>query len=525
MAQLRKVILVVLAIFAFLCASDQNSCASRAQEKQKGISYAAWWPGLYSLPESDISLAHLAETGANWISLIVTCYQDTISSTNIYPSDGTPTDEDLVHVLDRAHALGLKVMLKPHLDLWNDPAHWRGQIGPAFGTEAEWQEWFASYLAFIKHYAKLAAAHGADQFCLGTELQGTSHREADWRNIAAGVRSLYAGPLVYAANHSSEETSLAWWDALDFIGVDTYYPLANKNNPTLAELKAAWQPHVSTLAGLVSRWQKPLLVTEIGYRSLDGAASHPWDWQIAGAVDLKEQADCYQAAFESLYNQPWLAGIFWWSWGPDPLEGGPYDTGYTPHDKPAEDVLRSWFGGARRRFIRREPESQPARAMAIFTDRLEPGWEDWSWDAWCQLGATEYARRGNASIRARLAPWGGLSFRHEPFHSGPYYRLEFFIRGASESLPDLWVYFQDEADRVLLRAAINDRRYIQEELVGEESWQFVSIPLFNLGAARKFLSRLSFQDRSGQGTADFWIDELAIMGAKRSPARSRSGKK
>jgi hypothetical protein len=295
--------------------------------EQRGISYACWGRGLYSLPDSDLSLAHLSETGANWISLIVTCYQDNLESTRIFAAESTPTDEDLIHALGQAHALGLKVMLKPHLDLANDPSHWRGQIGQAYATEAEWSAWFASYRDFIEHYADLAATHGADQFCAGCELMGTSRRESDWRAVLAGVRSRYEGPLIYAANHSGEEVELTWWDALDIIGVDAYYPLSSKTDPTLDELKDAWRPLVASLGSLAARWQKPLILTEVGYRSIDGTSMHPWDWQVEGKVDLQEQADCYRAALESLHGQPWFTGIYWWSWSPDHLRAARTMTG------------------------------------------------------------------------------------------------------------------------------------------------------------------------------------------------------
>ncbi len=521
---MKKLFLASFTFLTFFSLLVSETSASPAQEKQKGISFAAWWPGLYSLPEADASLAHLVETGASWISLIVTFYQDNVSSTRIYATEATPTDEDLIHVFHRARALGLKVMLKPHLDLWNDPAHWRGQIGQTFTRETEWQDWFVSYRAFIEHFARLAADHGADQFCVGTELSGTTHRAADWRKIVAAVRTIYSGPLVYAANHSGEETNLSWWDAVDYIGVDTYYSLSAKNNPTLAELKAAWKPHVATLAGLATKWQKPILITEIGYRSLDGAASRPWDWQAQGPVDLKEQADCYQAACESLYHQPWLAGLFWWSWSPDPFEGGPFDNGYSPHDKPAEDILRTWFGGARRRAFQREPESSEARTLNIFREELEPGWEDCSWDAVRFIGATDGAFNGQASIRVNLDPWGGLSFCHPRFYSGPFYRLEFCLRSATGKIPDLWVYFHDDNGNILLRAPLADKRYSSAEIIGGESWWMVSIPLFNMGAARKWLTRLTLQERRGKGTEVFWIDDLRLAGALRKPVSLRPKK-
>jgi hypothetical protein len=509
---------------AFFCSGVQKAELVAGFEKQKGISYACWWPGLYSLPESDASLAHLMETGANWISLIVTCYQDNIGSTRISANESTPTDADLISVLEKAHALGLKVLLKPHLDLWDDPSHWRGQIGLSFKTETEWAEWFASYRSFIEHYADLATSHGADQFCVGCELESTTHREGDWRRVVAGVRSRYSGPLLYAGNHSGEEARIAWWDAVDVIGVDAYYSLANKNNPSLAELKAAWTPKVAALASLAAKWQKLIILTEIGYRSLDGAASHPWDWQISGKVDLQEQADCYLAVFESLYNEPWLSGIFWWSWGPDPFEGGPEDSGYTPHDKPAEDVLRAWYGGQPRRSRRAELEPDPSRSMEIVSDGLDEGWQDWSWGAEHDLSAFDQVHNGKYSLRAKLGPSGALSFWHEVFFSYPYFYLEFSIRASTQDETQLWVYFHDRTGAPLLRVPIDDSRFVQGGALATDKWMRVLVPLTAMNAFRIPLCRLTLQDRSGFGTETFWIDDLRLIGARLQKKEPKPGK-
>jgi len=314
-------------------------------EFQKGIDYAAWWQGQYSTPSADQSLINLKATGARWLGLVVTGYQETITSTVItYTLPRTPTDSDLVHVITQTHSLGMKVMLKPHLDLNNDPAHWRGQIGNTFTSEAEWQTWFASYRAFINHYAALAQANGVEEFVVGTELVGTSGREADWRRVISETRGIFVGPITYASNHSGEETSIQWWDAVDYIGVDAYYPLTNKNDPTLGELKAAWASPRLTLENLSRQYNRPIILTEIGYRSVDGANQRPWEWQSGGTIDLKEQADCYRAVLEIFWGKPWLRGIYWWYWSTDPNQGGPGDMDYTPHNKPAEAILRQYYG-------------------------------------------------------------------------------------------------------------------------------------------------------------------------------------
>ena len=313
-------------------------------EFQKGMDYASWWQGQYSTTSADQSLNNLKSTGTKWLGLVVTCYQETYTSTDITCAlPRTPTDSDLAHAITHAHTLGMKVMLKPHLDLNNDPSHWRGQIGTSFTNETQWQTWFTSYRAFINHYADLAQANRLEQFAVGTELVGTSGRESDWRNVIGDVRSRFSGPITYASNHSGEETSIHWWDAVDYIGVDAYYPLTNKNNPTLDELKAAWAIPALTLENLSKQYNRPIIFTEIGYRSVDGSNQQPWEWLSGGTLDLQEQADCYRAALETFWTKTWFKGIYWWYWSTDANQGGPTDTDYTPHNKPAEAILKEYY--------------------------------------------------------------------------------------------------------------------------------------------------------------------------------------
>jgi hypothetical protein len=488
----------------------------------KGMSYAGWRAGCYATPSSDLSLSHIAETGADWISLVVTTYQDDLASTTISPTEATPTDDELVRALDAAHALGLKVMLKPHLDLWRDPDHWRGEIGSAFGTEDQWRAWFASYRAQLEHYAGLAESRGADMFCVGTELEGTSGREADWRAVIAAVRARYHGPLIYAANHGGEETRLAWWDAVDLIGVDAYYALAEHPDPTLDKLAEAWSSPRERLAGLASRWGKSIVFTEIGYRSIPGTASHPWDWQVEGQADVEEQADAYRAAYEAFAGQSWFGGFFWWSWGTDPFEGGPCDTGYSPHDKPAEGLLRTWYGAARPWRPEIIPAADRSRAVTIYGDGLGPGWEDRSWGADIDLRSTERSAGGACSISVRFEPWGSLSFDRTAFLPDPGLRLvELAVFIPEGEPPALWISLYDQDGNELGRRPLEDCRYLAEGRLVPGTWNWVRIPLRHLGADGKFLTRVCFEDRSGSGSSRFWMDEIALTAARRPDRQGR----
>jgi hypothetical protein len=134
-----------------------------------------------------------------------------------------------------------------------------------------------------------------------------------------------------------------WWDAVDFVGVDAYYPIAPGNpNPTLEEALADWQPVLQRLHNLTLAHRKPVLITEIGYCSPDckRASSQP--------ANPTFQATLYEAAMRSVWSDAvadWLAGVFWWSWNTDPRFGGLEDRCISPQFKPAQDVLRKFYRG------------------------------------------------------------------------------------------------------------------------------------------------------------------------------------
>ncbi len=504
----KRLALSFLVVIFSLILSMQIVQAGIQTSKQKGIAYVSWTANEYTRPDADLALAHLRATGADWISLLVTQYQDIITSTTIYTTTATPTDASLIHAISQAHSLGLKVMLKPHIDLSNDPKHWRGQIGQGF-TEAQWLVWFTSYQSFINHYAQLAQVYGVDQFCVGTELSATQSQAPEWRTVIAGVRSLYSGPITYAANWG-DETSLTWWDAVDYIGVDAFYPLTNKNNPSVAELKAAWNPYTTTLANLASSWNKTILFTEIGYRSQDGTNQHPWDWQAGGTIDLQEQADTYQAAFETVFNQSWFAGIFWWSWGTDSFEGGLCDDGYTPHDKPSEDLLRSWYGALPRTSTSPlVPEPDYSRTLDIYRDGWGTGWGDWSWDATVNMLTTNPVYSGTRSISVTAQAWGALSLHHANFDTSPYYWLEFFVRESAAG-QQLRVFANDEQDTELLYLSLC--RYSEGGVIEPGTWKRIRVPLPDLNAAQRLIQRIAIKNYSDQSST-FWVDEVRLIAA------------
>jgi hypothetical protein len=320
----------------------------------KGIQFNDWpfqldqprpamYGSLYYPPQADVSLKDLATTGANWISVMVDIWQETISSTNITRMQyATASDEALRHIINLAHSLGIRVALLPDLLLSQDPAHDHIQIGTAFTTETQWQEWFASYREHINHFASFAQAAGVDMFYIGCEMASTTQREEYWRQVINEVRERFKGLISYDSVFLGfdECKRIIWWDAVDYIATDYWGSLTDKNDPTVAELKEGWikTGYVSDLETISKQFNKPIIISEIGYDSLDGTSKNFPVAHRENQVDLQEQADCYQAALETFWGKPWLKGIFWFQWNAISTE---WPT--SPQGKPAEEVLRQFY--------------------------------------------------------------------------------------------------------------------------------------------------------------------------------------
>jgi hypothetical protein len=149
------------------------------------------------------------------------------------------------------------------------------------------------------------------------------------------VRRVYGGEVVYAASWDGARR-VGFWDAVDMVGVDFYGSVTRRRDPGRLEILSGWQPWLERLRLLHELTDRPLLLTEIGYRSVDGAGINPYLYGDDRTIDTGEQADLYWAALEALGSVDFVAGVYWWNWLAD---GGAGRDDYTPGGKPAEEVL------------------------------------------------------------------------------------------------------------------------------------------------------------------------------------------
>ncbi len=266
---------------------------------------------------------------------------------------GTPADASVVQAIAELKARGLKVTLCPFVLMDCEGFPWRGRItGEAadipllFGSAApseividggvidhECADW--GLRRMVLHQARLAQlAGGVDGFLIGSELRGiTTIRDGSGgypavdalRGLAADCRAIlgpataigYAADLSEYFGHQPRDGSgdVAFhldplWadDAIDFVGIDFYPPLAD--------------------------WRG-----EPDFDAIEVAGGEGFDWFYATPED--REAGLRSPITDGAYGEPWVFRpkdlIGWWSHAHHNRPGGVRDatpTAWVPRSKP-----------------------------------------------------------------------------------------------------------------------------------------------------------------------------------------------
>lgn len=326
----------------------------RSEVRQRGVAF----DGFRSTVDEDEFRA-LAAIGTTHVTFAVSGFMRDAADPNVARSVGrrrgggggrvrASSDDRLIKLITLARDTGLEVVLVPTIGDFRGLS--RSDI--RMRTEDDWREWFRQYEQFVSDVADLARASGAAGLTIGMELRGTVGREEQWRAVAEAARSRFGGWLTYAANWDDYQR-VQWWDAVDYVGVQAYFELGGPPEGTTGGerqrfFRDNWRPIRDRLEGVSRAFDRPVLFTEIGYPSRVGGAERPWDWREEGEPDAGLQADAYTAAFQTFWNQPWFAGMYWWKWyASERLHARDWSRDYTPQNKQAQQVLADWYGGPR----------------------------------------------------------------------------------------------------------------------------------------------------------------------------------
>ena len=305
-------------------------------------------PGVgYGSPAYARTLEETVKMGGTWVAITPFGRVLDLSGRGVDPTFEKPFAEnkrDITRAIEMAHQRGLRVMLVPHL--WVESGGWRAEIDPP--TDAAWKTWTDSYERYVSAWAVVAEATHVDLFSAGVELRSwvTTAHAPSFRALVHRLRTIYHGPITYSANWDDVDQSTVLAD-LDIIGINAFYPLAEKEGADLPQLLEGGKRVRDKVHALAALWQKPVLFTEIGYTTRPDPAVKPWIWpeDIKDVVlDEHAQADAYRGLLAPLLDEPYFMGFFVWRLyaDPDDVSQEP-GFGFSPRGKRAELVVRDAF--------------------------------------------------------------------------------------------------------------------------------------------------------------------------------------
>ncbi|TXD54035.1 MULTISPECIES: glycoside hydrolase family 113 [unclassified Polaribacter] len=326
-------------LFLFALILAHFSCTGQTK-KINGLSFVA--------SRDSIDVTHIApvlKAQSNYVALMPFGFIKKLASPQIIHNTKRQwfgeTENGLLQYAKEFQKNSIKIMVKPQIWVWN--GEFTGLI--EMDSEENWLMLEESYSAFILTYAKAAQNLKADMFCIGTELEKfVQNRPQYWLGLIKEIRKVYFGKLTYAANWD-EFKRIPFWGEIDFIGIDAYFPLSDQKAPTIQEFEMGWKPHKKEIMKIQKQFNKPVLFTEFGYRSVDFNGKKPWDSnRVEGNINLQAQANGLQAIHNQFWNEEWFAGGFIWKWfHRHDKVGGQNNNRFTPQNKPAEVLLQQLY--------------------------------------------------------------------------------------------------------------------------------------------------------------------------------------
>ncbi len=337
--------LVALSSVAGLSLPAAAAASGSASAAPRGTIHEVAGTSVTQVSDADLpaELARLHTDGVNAVSEFVWWLADGPHADSVHPFAGTVSDSRLQARIAMEEQAGMRVILSPVFYCTGCEGGWRGTIKPR-----SLSAFFASYRAFVDHYANIAQATHAWILFVGSEMTSLESQLSAWLGVVSSVRDRFGGLLAYEEN----------WDVLgqagfaptvDVIGVSAYFPLDDSAVPGLGDLLSDWhhsaasatagKDWVAALQRLAAKTGRPIMFGEAGYMSSDFAGRQPF-LEFMGRHNFRLQGDLYQALLETFEGKSWWLGTVWWEWYGSSQR---FSDDRTPRGKSAEEVMRRWY--------------------------------------------------------------------------------------------------------------------------------------------------------------------------------------
>lgn len=296
-----------------------TSLASRTASYTYGIDTYVTWDCEVSAAQIDqwatTEATAYKKLGATWIGIGFPLYTPSITSDAVYTrcvagnkNYQSPTASILGGIVQAAHAVGLKVLLRPLISQTNlYPANWRGFIAPKHPSA-----WFINYRAALRPYLIMAQADKVESFGIMTELD-TIATSSEWNVVRARSRQYYTrGDLVW--DYSWRWPTRKVRRAGTSFAMDAYPGLpALHNGANPAQIAAAWGRLLSEDLYSVPDLSATT-IDEVDIPAQDGAYTNSSDFTLPLKTHPFNQA--IQANWMTgaclFMKQHHMQGIFYW---------------------------------------------------------------------------------------------------------------------------------------------------------------------------------------------------------------------
>lgn len=218
--------------------------------------------------------------------------------------------------------------------------------------------------------------------------------EGFWRNLVAHVRQRYSGLVSYGANFDQFQ-EVGFWDVLDFVAVNAYFPLSVyglESAQSAERMVSSWRRVADELESLEDTL--PVILVELGWTRRRGSTVRPYSYD---RVEVLETAG--------------PAGLTCVHWDSQPDDAGERVAAL----QALADVVSAGGFQSLRGFTLWKLTTRPEhRAIEPFAAVLQPGsgyphtgWRGLTVDQVDELDAAYVglARLIAKAVRARLGPW------------------------------------------------------------------------------------------------------------------------
>jgi hypothetical protein len=244
----------------------------------------------------------------------------------VFDGPKTPPPSEVAMFVGTAQNAGLRVELRPLLEVGTAGYIWRGLIHPSDATA-----FFDSYGQALAPYAELAQQLGVSGFVYASELYSLSRSpdyEPSWSQLISQLSSFYHGPLVYAESGAQYLSGADVVPDLTTYGeyTDAYFGAAGATpGSSGTELYNSWASQFDRLATQKSSntvlQEVGFDAQAIGYEAPQTVAGPPTDSQYLYMQQMWFNMVC------SIVHNFDLAGVYFWN----------IDFNVDPYTTPAND--------------------------------------------------------------------------------------------------------------------------------------------------------------------------------------------